>query len=428
MALQAVRENDYERAESILSRLIGKAFALSVESVKISRDRYSLNSVNGFVRTHDTQEYFFKFHHEEGEEVTLEEFYRGELLKEAGYPVDVPVYVSRTVGSQVLLYERRASQRVSDLCEQLDFEQLSEARAVLDAQTRLDALTSDIYARTWHHVPASQAACEPVNQLFYHRLVTPGHPDEAGGRARRFFWDRTFDLAGLLVSAEDLRAATWVVNGTPYRDSIGVLLSRGRALLSPSRLAQFGAVTAHGDAHNANVWWDVESHGGPRMVFFDPAFAGNHISALLAEVKATFHNIFAHPLWLYHADRATQIYRAATRRRDNVIEIDTNWALSPLREGFLAIKAARLWKPLLERMYDQGVLTADWRATLRCALFCCPTLVMDLCAGGAGGHTPISSAIGLATAVMVGSEPNDGRSDVVTRFLDSIDPDYSSPR
>jgi hypothetical protein len=428
MALQAVRENDYERAESILSRLIGNVFALSVESVKISRDRYSLNSVNGFVRTHDTQEYFFKFHHEEGEEVTLEEFYRGELLKEAGYPVDVPVYVSGTVGSQVLLYERRASQRVSDLCEQLDFKPLSEARAVLDAQTRLDALTSDIYARTWHRVPASLAACEPVNQLFYHRLVTPGHPDDAGGRARRFFWDRTFDLAGLPVSAEDLRAATWVVNGTPYRDSIGVLLSRSRALLSPSRLAQFGAVTAHGDAHNANVWWDVESHGGPRMVFFDPAFAGNHISALLAEVKATFHNIFAHPLWLYHADRATQIYRAATRRRDNVIEIDTNWALSPLRENFLAIKAARLWKPLLERMYDQGVLTADWRATLRCALFCCPTLVMDLCAGGAGGHTPISSAIGLATAVMVGSEPTDGRSDVVTRFLDSIDPDYSSPR
>src|ERR1700693_1039117 len=104
MALQAVRENDYERAESILSRLIGSAFSLSVESVEILRDRYSLNSVNGFVRTHDTREYFFKFHNEEGEEVKLEEFYRGELLKEAGYPVDVPVYVSRTVGSQVLLY------------------------------------------------------------------------------------------------------------------------------------------------------------------------------------------------------------------------------------------------------------------------------------------------------------------------------------
>ena len=78
-------------------------------------------------------------------------------------------------------------------------------------------------------------------------------------------------------------------------------------------------------------------------------------------------------------------------------------------------------------MYDQGVLTAHCRATLRCGLFCCPTLVMDLCAGGAGGHTPVSSPIGLAIAVMVGSEPSDGRGDVVTRFLDSIDPHSSSP-
>jgi hypothetical protein len=424
-ALRAVREGDYGLAESILSELIADVFSLRVESVKISRDRYSLNSVNGFVRVHDVRDYFFKFHHEEGEEVTLEEFYRGELLKEAGYPVDVPVYVSRTVGSQVLMYDRRTSQRLADLCERLDFAPLAEARSVLDAQSHLDALTSDIYARTLHPAPASRVEREPINQLFHHRLITPGHPDEPGGRAKRFFWDRTFDLAGMPVSAEDLRSATWVVNGISYQDSIDVLLARSRALLEPARLAEFGAVTAHGDAHNANVWWDADSPGGARLVFFDPAFAGNDVSALIAEAKSTFHNIFAHPLWLYHANRATELYSVASRRRGNVIEIVTDWGLSPLRENFLASKATRLWKPLLERMNERRLLSADWRATLRCALFCCPTLVMDLCAGGTGGHTPVSSCIGLATAVMVGSEPGGGQHDIVTRFLDSIDPNRS---
>jgi hypothetical protein len=421
-ALLAARANDWGLAESILRDLIADVFSLRVESLQISRDRYSLNSVNGFVRIHGGQDYFFKFHHEEGEEVTLEEFYRGELLKEAGYPIDVPVFVSRTVGSQMLLYNRRTSQRVADLCERLDFAPLFEAKPLLDAQSALDMLTSTIYARTLHVAPAGLAEREPIHQLFYHRLITPGHPDEPGGRAKKYFWDRTFDLAGTVVSAEDLRAATWIVNGIAYRDSIDVLLGRSRALLEPARLEKFGAVTAHGDSHNANVWWEAGSAHDARLVFFDPAFAGKHVSALIAEAKATFHNIFAHPLWLYHAERATQSYHVTSRRSGNYVEIDTDWRVSPLREGFLAVKASRLWRPLLEHMNERGLLSADWRATLRCALFCCPTLVMDLCAGGSGGHTPISSAIGLSMAVTLGSEPEDGQSDVISRFLDSIDP------
>lgn len=421
-ALRAVRDNDYGRAESILSALIADVFALRVGSVRISRDRYSLNSVNGFVHVHDDRDYFFKFHHEEGEEVTLEEFYRAEILKDAGYPVDVPVHVSRTVGSQVLLYERRSAQRVAELGEHGDFAPLAESQPLLDAAAHLDALTAGIYARTLHRASAERVAAEPIHQLFHHRLATPGHAAEVGGRARRFFWDRTFDIAGVRLAADAVRAATWVVNGVAYRDSIDVLLTRSHALLEPKRLAQFGAVTAHGDAHHANVWWEPTGPEGPRMVFFDPAFAGEHIPALIAEAKATFHNVFAHPLWLYHASRATQSYHVTARLRGNVIEIETDWRLSPLRERLLQIKASRLWRPLLTRMKQRELLAADWRATLRCALFCCPALVMDLCAGGAGGHTPVSSAIGLATAVTMGSEP-DGGTDAVSRFLDSIDPD-----
>jgi hypothetical protein len=262
--------------------------------------------------------------------------------------------------------------------------------------------------------------------LFHHRLVDPDRPQEPGGRAKRFFWDRDFDLGGTVLSSQMLRSATWVINGIAYRDTIEAILTRSRMLLEPRRLAKFGAVTAHGDSHNANVWWDGDAPPERRLTLFDPAFAGVHVCALLAEVKATFHNIFAHPLWLYDAKRASERFRASATHRGSVIGIETDWQLSALREQFLEIKSVQLWQPLLGLLKERGLLDSDWRATLRCALFCCPTLVMDLCAGGAGGHTPVSSAIGLATAVSLGSETADGKPDVITRFLDRIDPDHEA--
>jgi hypothetical protein len=421
-ALAALRSGDHELAETTVRELISGAFSVSVAALSISRDRYSLNSVNGLVRLETGRDYFFKFHHEEGEEVTLEEYYRGELLKQAGFPVDVPEFVSRKVGSQVLLYPRRTAQRVADVAEILDFQPPAAAAPLLLAQSSLDTLTGAIYARTLHAADPALVEREPVHQLFYHRLVEPGRPQEPGGRAKRFFWDRDFNLGGTVLSAQMLREATWVINGIAYRDTIETILTRARALLEPRRLAKFGAVTAHGDSHNANVWWDEDASPDRRLTLFDPAFAGAHICALLAEVKASFHNIFAHPLWLYSAKRASERFRVAVTYRGSIIGIETDWQISALREAFLDIKSTSLWRPLLRLMREGGFLDSDWRATLRCALFCCPTLVMDLCAGGAGGHTPISSAIGIATAVSLGSETSDEKLDVITRFLNRVDP------
>ena len=46
---------------------------------------------------------------------------------------------------------------------------------------------------------------------------------------------------------------------------------------------------------------------------------------------------------------------------------------------------------------------------------------MDLRAGGSADHTPITSAIGLAVAIMMGSEPETG-ADPLSAALDSVDP------
>jgi hypothetical protein len=80
---------------------------------------------------------------------------------------------------------------------------------------------------------------------------------------------------------------------------------------------------------------------------------------------------------------------------------------------------------LLAAMQERGALPADWRRRVKLALFCCPTLVMNLRAGAAS-HNPVSSAIGLGIAVMMGSAPKDG-ADVLSEFLDAIEPNGSQP-
>jgi hypothetical protein len=421
-AVAAARHGDVASAEAIVTDLIREVFHVEVASLVISKDRYSLNSLNGLVQLRTGEELFFKFHHEEAVEVTLEEFYRGELLEAAGYPIDMPVLVSREVGKQLLLYRRRTGPRFSDICDRLEDQSGAELDVALSAQRHLDAMTYALYAKTFHKARPEEVAAEPINQLFFHRLASPSDRGTLGARARRFFFGREFRFPGATLEAETLRSAKWVINGIEYEHSIGDLLDRSLRLLEPHSLAAFGAVVAHGDAHNANVWFE-ENNGGPaRLVFFDPAFAGKHISALIADAKATFHNIFAHPRWLYNPSAVAEKYRIEATFKDGGIEIHTDWKLTALREAFLEIKASALWSPLLLHLRERGLLNDNWRETLRAALFCCPTLVMDLSAGGAGGHTPESSALGLAVAVSVGSEPGQGGADRMSKFLDAITP------
>ena len=76
---------------------------------------------------------------------------------------------------------------------------------------------------------------------------------------------------------------------------------------------------------------------------------------------------------------------------------------------------------MLTELRGRGQLPADWRRVVKLALFLCPTLVMNLRAGADGGsHNPISSAVGLATAVAMGAEPD--RPDTLSSLLDAVNP------
>jgi hypothetical protein len=421
-ARRLARAERWRDAEAVIGRLIATTFDLPVAAVEINRDRYSLNSLNGFVTTRDDRAFFFKFHQEEGEADTVGEYYRAEVLRDAGFPVDLPLHTSGDVGRQILLYRRRSEPRFADLCRAVELGD-GDAAPLIDAQRALDHLIGERYRATLHATDAAQVETESIHRLFHARLVDPGHERELGGRARRFYVDQVFCFPGATLSWRDLADRRWRINGVAYGHTLRELFEESRDRLRPARLAGHGAVVAHGDAHNANVWAEP-AEGAPRLVFFDPAFAGLHIPALLAEIKATFHNIFAHPLWLYDAPLADRRFTAEVTVASDIIEVRTDWQLSPLRTEFLEIKAALVWRPLLAALWGRGWLRAEWRRIVRCALFCCPTLVMDLRAGGGADHTSVTSAIGLAIAIMMGSEPQTD-ADALSAVLDSIDPALS---
>jgi hypothetical protein len=407
------------RAEQMLADLLRDLFKIDARQVAINHDQYSLNSLNGFFET-DEGQFFFKFHQEEGEEAMSGEYYRADILARAGLPVDQPLLMSVLPGEQILVYRRRTDPRFSDVLRALDLKDNPAERArAVEAERRLNESVLKVYLETLHPVTPAEVAAEPVHRLFYERLIDPPHGTYPGGRLANFYVDKTFDLPGLNLEWQDLSRLRFEINGIAYRDSLGALFNEAHQRLNPAQLADAGGVTAHGDAHNANVWYEDDG-ADARLSFFDPAFAGEHIPTLLAEVKTTFHNILAHPFWLYDPALATERYRASAVLDGDLLRVTMDYQPSAVRRDLLNVKAEAMWRPLLSELQLRGMLPADWRRVIRLGLFLCPTLVMNLRAG-ATSHNPVSSLIGLSSAVMAGSEPL-GAEDALSRFFDAIGP------
>ncbi len=422
LARRLVAERRLHDAEAVVARLVVGSFGLDVVGVTITADWSSLNSLNGLVDVADGRRFFFKFHQEEGEEGTVEEYYRAELLQRAGLPVDMPAMISRKPGHQILLYAYRRDRQLASAC--LDIERGGDPQDVpnlLRLQAELDRRVGAVYLETLHTASAADVRAEAIHQLFHNRLCDASDASRLAGRAARFYLGRDIALPGLTLPWADFAALRWRINGVDYADTLAALFDASLHRLAPHRLAG-GAATAHGDAHNANVWIEARD-GDSRLVMFDPAFAGEHVPALLADVKATFHNVFAHPFWLYHPGEADQRFTVSVAVEDGCIVVDHDWALPPLRRGFLDLKVEHVWRPLVAALAARDGLPPDWRRVVRLALFCCPTLVMNLGAGAAHGATagrsPAISALSFALSVMAGSEPEHG-ADAFSEFLDAV--------
>jgi len=417
--IRALSQTDSAGAEAMLADLLADLFDIAPKNVRINYDQYSLNSLNGFFET-EAGEFFFKFHQEEGEEAMSGEYYRADILARAGLPVDQAVHMSVLPGEQILVYRRRRDPRFSDVLRALDLSDDAAGRArAVAAEAVLSQKVMAVYERSLHPITPAEARSEPINRLFFERLIDPPTGAFPGGRLKSFYVGQDFEFPGVTLGWEQFSAARFVINGMAYERSVGELFASAHGRLDPLRLADAGGVVAHGDAHNANVWYS-EGQDAAELSFFDPAFAGEHVPSLLAEVKTTFHNILAHPLWLYDPDEAAQRYSAEARYEDGVLRVETDWALTPVRRDMLQLKAEKSWRPLLALLKARGLLPADWREVIRLGLFLCPTLVMNLRAG-AGRHNRTSSLIGFANAVRVGSEPLG--SDFLVEFFDMMSPD-----
>ena len=413
-------------AEQVVAGLIRRKFDMAVRRASINADWTSLNSLNGIVDTEDGRCFFFKFHQEEGEEATVPGILPGGAPR-AGRPAgrhardDMPG--DGASDSPLRVPPRPPARRpLPGGGRDPDAGVIAE---IVGLQRDLDRLTGSIYLATLHASDAQQSSAEAVHQLFHNRLWTPPASDKLAGRVARFYASGALRLPGTEFAWDEFRRLRWRINGVDYRHNLEELFHESLRRLHPSRLGASGAVTGHGDAHNANVW--VERRDGhSRLLLFDPAFAGEHMPALLADVKATFHNVFAHPLWLYHPAQADERYHVEVALEGDRLIVGHDWALTPLRQGFLAAKVELIWRPLLEALGARGWLPDDWQRVLRCALFCCPTLVMNLRAdtahGATAGRSASISALSFAIAVMAGSEPESGGPDPFAQFLAAIAP------
>lgn len=414
---------DAPGARDLVRQLVAEVTGRGVRELVINEDQYSLNSVNGRLELDDGGRYFFKFHSEEGEDATITEYYNAELLRDAGYLVDLPVFANGEPGRQILLYGLRDEARFAEVARavELGLPGAEDAGTVIAAQRDRDRRNGRILVESLHVAEPAAMVAEPIHQLFSARLTDPGTTSGRGGRLAAFYVGQEFRLGDITLPWAELEHLPWVINGVEYAQTLGGLFDEAGTRLAPARLTSAGAVVAHGDDHNANIWYSPVDGGTPELIAFDPAFAGRDLPSLLAEVKATFHNSLAHPLWLYEPGRATERYTATVEVHGGRLHVDHDWSPSPLRLAFLESKQHEVWRPLLTELHARGLLPEDWRRVLRLALFLCPTLVLNLRAGAGSGSTPVSSAIGLAVAVACGAEPVAG-DDLMTGFFAAIDP------
>ncbi len=160
------------RAALAAAGLIADTFGLPVASAELTLDAYSLNSVSGLVRFADGHTEFFKFHQEEGEEANVTEYYRAQVLADAGLPVEMPLRVAGEPGRQIALYRLRTEPRMSDVC--LELERADAAGASLPADLRAARRALDLAigrAALSTLQPGSMASRDTaIHQLFYRPL------------------------------------------------------------------------------------------------------------------------------------------------------------------------------------------------------------------------------------------------------------------
>ncbi|MEO8607659.1 MAG: hypothetical protein ABI690_07250 [Chloroflexota bacterium] len=407
--IQTMQFRDKSAAEQLLVNFIRDTFALPVRTVELRPLAVSLNSFNGFLTLDDEKKLFFKTHAEP--DTVIAEYYNARRLADAGYPVIQPVFSSTEAGKQLLIYEVITAPSVFDVAWDIENGDKTYFDALTEAQNHADDLLFQYYQETIAFQDANDAALAPIHQLFFHRLV--------GGRLERFYGalpgqngdSHHIKLPSGEFNMHSIRQVKWQINGQFYAQNLDEMILNAIHLLNP--LQSGISVIGHGDAHNGNVFFEANAIP-PSLLYFDPAFAGRH-DPLLDIVKPLFHNIFA--MWMYFpADKARDTHIRLQTADDKWI-VEHDYRLHPIRLMFLRSKIDRVITPLLHMLKKNEQLRSDWRTYLKCALFCCPFLTMNLT--DQQKFTPEISLLGLVMSIEMGCESNGKRSQI-DLILDEI--------
>lgn len=348
-------KHDTTQAENEVLQFVSLTFPLlHIMKVVINQSAVSLNSVNGTLTTVNGTRYFFKFHAEEHESNTVNEYYNTQKLVEVRLPVIQPLYESTKPGSQFLIYEHITAPTAFELFE--------DSEKFFPAEEQLLQQVTRTYVETLELTAAEDINDAPIFQLFYHRLV---------GQQPRV--DLYYTDNPLFQQVADKR---WLINGKQYDSTLNQIIIEAKRLLHPRYYDPVPTVIGHGDDHNGNKFYI-----NGEFIFFDPAFAGRQ-PALLSFVKATAHNTFVHPDWLYNpADLVSNGLVMDWQISDSTVTVNHNWTMQeqdPSRLRELQLQEELVWKPLIAELRKRDWLPGDWQEFIRAALFCCPFLVLNL--------------------------------------------------
>ena len=400
--VQHLQFSQPDRAARLLLQLLREIFPLDIRAVQLRPLAVSLNSINGTLTLADGHRLFFKSHVEP--DSAISEYYQATALAQAGWPVIRPLHSSTAWGRQLLLYEVVNDPTVFDVAWQIECGESAQQESLRVAQQASDDELLTLYQRSLRWQSGSEAGSAGVHQLFWHRLT--------GGRMASFYGPQsTFVLPQGRRSMGQVWRARWTINGQRYEATLAELVSRARELLSP---AQSGpAIAGHGDAHNGNVFL---RDGGRRMVYFDPAFAGQH-HPLLDLAKPLFHNVFA--MWMYFPHEKAALTQVSVHEgADGRWQVEHDYDIPPVRELFFSSKLERVLLPLLRELAARDWLRPDWRSYLKLALFCCPLLTMNL--ADSSRFPPSISLLGLGQAIETGAD-SAGQSSRLDQALDEVE-------
>lgn len=428
--IQKKQFSDKRGAETDLLHFLQEHEDGTIQKVELQPKPESLNSLNGFVTFENGERFFFKTHTEENEKVS--EYYNAAELANAGYPIITSKQVSHRVGKQIVLYQIISYPTLFDLLKIQEDKFIAEtnsagsvgsagnvgsadtpshsiAERLLQGQIDLDKLVAAVYSQHLARATAEEQANAVINQLFSHRL-------EEDGRVGLFYRNRTLHLESRSIPFEELSRFQWNINGVQYSQTLNEIIERSKDSLRPRAGA---TVPGHGDAHNGNIFVDLE---GPKFYMFDPAFAGKH-HPILDLTKPLFHNVFAR--WMYYPDQVLNEFSIDYSLRENAIHIQHNYAPSKLRLAHLKSRVDNVLRPTIAMLKENGMLDNDWKEVLRAALFCCPFLTVNLLANYVPNGTlserykPAIKLLGLSMAMEFGATTRTG-SNQLTEIIDEV--------